>query len=133
MKSLIQILLLSVVMISFMSPSHAKKTEHQPITIKVFYGEKISLFSIEKTKLGGQVHFSSNASAKQVRPISGKDFEFLRNKIAEIPGTSNDKNFCTRNFISIIAEGKELIGCIGAPNEFARGVQETTNLVSILF
>ncbi len=133
MKSLEQILLLLIVMILFISPSHAKKIDHQPITIKVLYGEKISLFKIVKTKIGGQVDLSSNSSAKQVRTISGKDFEFLRNKIAKLPGTSNDKNFCTRSFISIVAEGKELIGCIGAPNEFARGVQETTNLVSILF
>lgn len=140
MNQLIRTSFTLVLVIFFSSLSSAKtiqrkpnQAEHQPISIRVLYGEKVTLFSITKTKSGGQVDFSNNSGAKQVRAISMKDFNFLSEKVAKISGISNDKAFCIRNFISIETEGKKLIGCIGASNEFARGVQETTNLVSILF
>lgn len=111
-------------------PSQA---ENLPIQIKVIYGEKITLFSIAKTKSNGRVEFSNNSGAKDSKDISLKDYDFLKNKISKISGTSNDKSFCIRNYITINLNNRELVGCIGAPNNFAREIQETTNLVSVLF
>jgi hypothetical protein len=40
------------------------KAEIQPIKIKVIYGEKITLFSINKVNNRGQVEFSNNFGVK---------------------------------------------------------------------
>lgn len=109
------------------------KSESEPIKIKVIYGEKITLFSINKNNNSGHVEFSNNFGAKDSKDISLKDLEFLKNKLLKISGISNDRNFCTRNYITITFNGQDLVGCIGAPNSFAREVQEITNLLSILF
>ncbi|MGZ3804366.1 MAG: hypothetical protein ACXVB4_09170 [Pseudobdellovibrionaceae bacterium] len=111
----------------------SNQAEVQPIKIQVIYGEKISLFSIFKVRDKGLVEFSNNLGVKGSKDISLKDYNFLKNKILKISGLSNDKNFCIRNYIEISIKDQELVGCIGAPNSFAREVLETTNLVSILF
>ena len=142
MNSFYKILILGGLWILMMAPqtSQAKKAAPsakaaviQPIKIKVIYGEKITLFSISKIKDKGKVEFSNNAGAKGAKEISLKDYEFLKNKIAKAPGTSNDTSFCLRNYIAVTLNNREMIGCIGSSNSFARELQETTNLVSILF
>lgn len=104
-----------------------------PIKITVLYGEKVTLFSITNDKNKGRVEFSNNSGAKDSKEISLKDYEYLKTKISKISGISNDKSFCNRNHITINFENKELVGCIGAPNSFAREVLNITNLISILF
>lgn len=140
MKSFAAGVLLTFVVLLGPLFSEAKKvqrkptqTEARPIQIKVIYGDRISLFSIAKTGSKGQVEFSNNAGAKSAREISVKDYNYLRDKILKISGSPNEKSFCYRNSITITIDQKELLGCIGAPNKFARDVQEITNLVSILF
>lgn len=111
-------------------PSQAKE---QSIFIKSIYGERISLFSVTPSNGTALVEFSNNSGAKSSRTISAKDFDFLKGKVSKISGASNDKAFCLRNYTAITTGSREIIGCMGAPNRVAKDIQETVNLLSVLF
>lgn len=111
-------------------PSQSKE---QSIFIKSVYGEKISLFSITPSNETAVVEFSNNSGTKSSRTISAKDFDFIKGKVSKISGASNDKAFCLRNYTAITTGNREIIGCMGAPNRVAKDIQETVNLLSILF
>lgn len=109
------------------------QTKEQNIFVKSVYGEKISLFSITSSNETALVEFSNNSGTKISRTISAKDFDFLKGKVSKISGTSNDRAFCFRNYTAITMGNREIIGCMGAPNRLAKDIQETVNLLSILF
>lgn len=121
---------------SFAKKSGTRKPNQikdQGVFIKSVYGEKISLFSVTQSNGTALVVFSNNSGAKDSRTISVKDFDFLKNKISKTSGTSNDKAFCLRNYTVIATASREITGCMGAPNRVAKEIQETVNLLSILF
>jgi len=111
-------------------PNQAKE---QSIFIKSIYGERISFFSIIPSNGTALVEFSNNSGAKSTRTISAKDFDFLKSKISKISGTSNDRAFCIRNYTVITTANREITGCMGAPNRVAKSIQESVNLLSVLF
>lgn len=117
-----------------------KKTTRKPnqvesttIQFKVVYGEKTTLFVVSKNKGGGLVEFSNNLGAKESKTISFADYDYLKSKISNLSGPTNRKEFCMRSFIEVKTENRELLGCLGASNKLAVDIQETTNLISVLF
>lgn len=108
------------------------QTEAPTIVIKSVYGDRTTQFFVYQSKDGNRVDFSNNVGGKGSRVISSDDFNFLQKKIAKISG-SNDKVFCSRSNITIKMGPQEVVGCMGASNKVAREVQETTNLLSMLF
>lgn len=109
------------------------QSEPTPITFKITYGERITLFSVSKIKTGGLVELSSNTGTRSKKEISAADYQFLKSKVSNLSGTSNSKEFCVRNYIELKAEGRELVGCLGAKNKIAQDMQETVNLLGVLF
>lgn len=104
-----------------------------PIGFKVVYGEKTTLFLISKSRAGGRVEFSNNLGARSSKDISSDDYDYLNSKVQKLSGPTNRKEFCLRNYVELTADGKRLLGCLGAPNKLAKDMQETVNLLSVLF
>jgi|GEM_PF-3885432 hypothetical protein len=125
---------------AFAKNNVTKKTSRKPnqlentaIQFKVVYGEKTTLFVVSKSKNGGVVEFSNNLGAKETKTISFADYDYLKSKVSSLSGPTNQKEFCMRNFIEVKTESREFLGCLGALNKLAVDIQETTNLISILF
>lgn len=142
MNSLKVILLTSLIAtnFAFAKSSAVKKTNRRPnqvesstIRFRVVYGEKTTFFIVSKTKNGGRVEFSNNLGARETKELSIADYDYLKSKVSSLSGTTNQKEFCMRNFIEVKTDTRELLGCLGAPNKLAENIQETTNLISILF
>ncbi len=124
---------------AFAKTSEVKKTTRKPnqvegstIRFRVVYGEKTTFFVVSKTKNGGRVEFSNNLGARETKELSIVDYDYLKSKVSNLSGT-NQKEFCMRNFIEVKTDSREILGCLGAPNKLAEDIQETTNLISILF
>lgn len=122
------------------SSSATKKQNRKPnqvesstIIFKVVYGEKTTIFNVSKGKNGGRVEFSNNLGARDTKEISVADYEYLKSKVLGLSGTNNQKEFCMRNFIEVKTDSREFLGCLGAPNKLAVEIQETANLISVLF
>lgn len=118
----------------------ANKTMRKPsqvespiIRFRVVYGEKTTLFNVSKEKNGGRVEFSNNLGARETKEISIADYDYLKSKVSNLSGPTNQKEFCSRNFIEVKVDSRELLGCLGATNKLAEDIQETTSLISILF
>ncbi len=109
------------------------QVENKTMRLKVVYGEKTTVFLVSKSKNGGYVHFSNNLGTQDGKPINSADFDFLSSKVASFQEPTNLKEFCSRNYIELKSDGRELLGCLGAPNKLAEGMQELTNLLSALF
>lgn len=125
---------------AFAKPPTVKKTSRKPnqvessnIRFRIIYGEKTTFFVISKTKNGGLVEFSNNLGARDRKEISLADYRYLKTRVSNLSGTTNQKEFCMRNFIEVQNDNRKLLGCLGAPNKLAEDIQETVNLISILF
>lgn len=109
------------------------QVESPIIRFRVVYGEKTTLFNVSKGKNGGRVEFSNNLGARETKEISTADYDYLKSKVSNLSGPTNQKEFCSRNFIEVKVDSRELLGCLGAPNKHAEAIQEIINLISILF
>ncbi|MBK7844219.1 MAG: hypothetical protein IPJ71_11070 [Bdellovibrionales bacterium] len=132
--------LLIPVHIAFANPSTVERTNRKPnqierstIRIRVVYGERTTFFVVYKVKNGGKVEFSNNLGARETKEISAGDHDYLKLKVSSLSGTNNEKRFCLRNFIEVKTDARELVGCIGATNKLAKGIQHVTNLISTIF
>ena len=97
----------------------------------VAYGEKISVFEINKTKTGAVLNFENNYGKKTVRELSQDDYKYLLKTAQNYKG-ANQKQFCQRSFILFESKKKTHLGCLGSTTPIARSLQKTTNLLSLL-
>ncbi len=104
-----------------------------PVQFKIVYGDKTTFFMISKSKTGGRVAFSNNLGARDNKEISAADYEFLKERVASFDEPSNLKAYCSRNYIEMTVGNLKTLGCLGSPNGLAKRLQETTNLISLLF
>lgn len=118
------------------APKPARKvaqTDPSLLFFRVVYGEKTTDFVVRKAKAGATIEFRNSDGAATSRPLSETDYKFLKSKVAGLTGPSNSKEFCTRNYIEILSEKRNLVGCLGAGNKLARDMQATVNLLTVLF
>ena len=120
--------------------SSSKKTARKPnqiessqISFKVTYGEKATAFVLSQQKKGPQIELTNSQGRHDIREITQKDADYIRSQVLALSGPSNQIEFCTRNYIEVKVEARDLIGCLGSPNKLAQGLKDITNLISLLF
>ena len=109
------------------------QAETAPTRFRVVYGEKTTSFVLSKVSTGGRVEFANTEGARATKTISAADYEYLKSKVAALKGPTNRSEYCPRSFVTVTTAERELLGCLGAPNALAKDLQETTNLLSLLF
>lgn len=97
----------------------------------VVYGDKTSVFEIQKTKAGAVLNFNNNNGKKVKRDLSQDDFKFLTESTQKYKG-ENEKRFCERSYVRFESGKKKHLGCLGSPTPIARSLQKTTNLLTLL-
>ena len=110
-----------------------KLTAISPINLKIVYGERVTNYSISKSKTAATIDFSNNLGIKNKKLITSEDYLFLKSKLTKLPGKPNSIEFCMRNYIAISQDSNKTIACLGSPNAYAKGALEVTNLISLLF
>ncbi len=134
------LIFLATTSLAFAKAPSSKKSLRKPnqveitmIRFKIVYGEKTTLFKVAAAKTGARVDFSNNLGSHATKEISSADYDYLRSEVSNLTEPSNQKVYCSRNFIEITTEMHTSVGCLGAPNRLAHDMQKTVNLISILF
>lgn len=102
--------------------------------MKIVYGEKTTFFNVlPKSGKAIRLYFANNEGGKGDRQISQADYDFVKDKIANLKGPSNNKDFCIRSFVEVRMDDKSVVGCLGSNNKVAKDLQEIADLFALLF
>lgn len=114
-------------------PARKPQAVSGTLFFKTVYGERASLFRVTKMPRGGRVDFVNSQGSRGTKDISAADYEFLKSRVSAMKGPANQKRYCMRNYMEVKSDSKAVVGCLGANNKLSISMQQTVNILSMLF